>query len=49
MDCSMSIMNGYDASDAIRQYVRDINFMQPMIVAFTGHTEDEYVKMAWEH
>ena len=49
MDCSMPIMNGYDASDAIRQYVKDRNFMQPMIVACTGHTEDEYIKKAWEH
>jgi len=45
----MPIMNGYDASDAIRQYVKDRNFMQPMIVACTGHTEDEYIKKAWEH
>ena len=49
MDCSMPIMNGYDASDAIRQYVKDRNFIQPMIVACTGHTEDEYIKKAWEH
>ena len=23
--------------------------MQPMIVAITGHTEDEYIEKAWEN
>ena len=39
MDCSMPVMNGYEASIAIRNYVKNKNIMQPMIVACTGHTE----------
>ena len=49
MDCSMPIMNGYEASDAIRSFIRNKNFLQPMIVACTGHTEQEYIKKAWVH
>ena len=45
----MPIMDGYEASDKIRNYQR-VNFLQqPMIVACTGHSEDEYVKKAWRH
>ena len=49
MDCSMPIMNGYDASDEIRAFVRKNNYLQPMIIACTGHTENEYIKKAWIH
>ena len=49
MDCSMPIMNGYDASLAIRKFIDNKNYLQPMIVACTGHTEDEYIKKAWIH
>ncbi len=43
MDCSMPVMNGYEASDLIREFVRTKKLLQPMIVATTGHTENEYI------
>ena len=49
MDCSMPIMNGYDASDRIRNFVKTKNFLQPMIVATTGHTEKEFIDKCWVH
>ena len=49
MDCSMPVMNGYDASEAIRLFIKQRNYLQPLIVACTGHTEDEYIKKAWLH
>ena len=47
MDCSMPIMNGYDATDNIREFIRNKNLLQPMIVATTGHTEKEYINKCW--
>ena len=41
-------MNGYDAAIQIREYCDDKNIEQPYIVAITGHTEDNYVKKAFE-
>ena len=49
MDCSMPVMNGYEASREIRSFLKSNHFMQPMIVAITGHTEDEYIEKAWEN
>lgn len=49
MDCSMPIMDGYTAADKIRKFVKSINLEQPMIVALTGHTDEEYIKKAWIH
>ena len=49
MDCSMPILDGYDASDKIRLYLRNKQMPQPKIVACTGHVEEEYVKKTWRH
>ena len=49
MDCSMPIMDGYTAADKIRKFVKSVNLEQPMIVALTGHIEEEYIKKAWIH
>lgn len=46
MDCSMPVMDGYEATRSIRA-LRDIQ--QPMIVACTGHSEPEYIKKAYRH
>ena len=49
MDCSMPVMNGYEASDLIRDFVKTKKLIQPMIVATTGHTENEYIQKCWLH
>ena len=49
MDCSMPVMNGYDASDLIREFLNEKSMLQPMIIATTGHTEDEYINKCWVH
>lgn len=42
-------MDGYEATDKIRKFLRTNGLTQPMIVACTGHTENEYIKKAWRH
>ena len=37
MDCSMPVMNGYDASDLIREFLNEKEMPQSMIIATTGH------------
>ena len=49
MDCSMPILNGYDASSNIRRFIASKNYYQPMIVACTGHVEQQYINKAWDH
>ena len=49
MDLSMPILNGFEATDLIRNFTRRKNMFQPMIIACTGHTEDEYLQKAWSH
>ena len=43
MDCQMPIMDGFKATDKIRDYLRVQNLLQPKIIACTGHTEEEYI------
>jgi CheY-like chemotaxis protein len=45
----MPIMDGYTASEKIRKFIKKKGIEQPMIVACTGHTEEEYVKKAFIH
>ena len=44
MDCNMPILDGYDATKRIREYIFSKNLRQPVIIAVTGHTEDSYVQ-----
>jgi CheY-like chemotaxis protein len=46
MDLNMPIMDGYESTYHIRQYLMEQNLEQPIIVAITGHTEDSYVSKA---
>ena len=48
-DISMPVMNGYDASQEIREFYRQLQVPQPMIIACTGHMEEEFIKKAWLH
>ena len=45
----MPVLDGYEACDQIRNFYRENNILQPMVVACTGHTEEEYVQKAWRH
>ena len=45
----MPVMDGYEACEAIRNFVRKKNIFQPMVVGCTGHTEEEYIHKAWLH
>ena len=49
MDCSMPILDGYQASDQIKNYLKIRSDQLPMIVACTGHIEEEYIDRAWAH
>ena len=49
MDCSMPIMDGYEATMKIRNFSRVKRVLQPMIIACTGHSELEYIHKAWRY
>ena len=48
-DISMPIMDGYEVAEEIRNFYRLNGVQQPMIVACTGHVEEEFIKKAWTH
>ena len=46
MDCNMPFMDGYEATDKIRQYLFEKDILQPIVIGVTGHTEDSYIQRA---
>lgn len=42
-DLSMPVMDGYQATVKIRQYMANNLLRQPVIIACTGHTEQEFI------
>lgn len=48
-DISMPVMDGYEATSEIREFYRQNQVMQPMIVACTGHVEEQFIMKAWMH
>ena len=49
MDLSMPIMDGFEASLQIRNYLKTYDMPQPKIIACTGHLEEEYIQKAWRN
>jgi CheY-like chemotaxis protein len=43
----MPILDGYEATKQIRDYIHSQGLPQPVIIAITGHTEDSYVRKAY--
>ena len=39
MDCNMPVMDGYTATNQIRDYLYTKDLVQPIIIAVTGHVE----------
>ncbi len=46
MDCQMPFMDGYEATDKIRDFIYNQGAPQPIISAVTGHTEQAYIERA---
>lgn len=40
----MPVLDGYEATRQIRDYIYDVGLPQPIISAVTGHTEQLYVQ-----
>jgi CheY-like chemotaxis protein len=49
MDCQMPKMDGYKATDFIRALHEQHSVDQPVIIACTGHTENQFIEKAWRH
>ena len=43
MDLSMPIMDGYQATEKIRMFLKTKKMTQPMIIACTGHIQEEFI------
>ena len=39
-DISMPVMDGFEVADEVRDFYREVEVPQPMIVACTGHVEE---------
>ena len=48
-DLSMPIMDGFESSLHIRRFLRRNSLLQPLIVACTGHVQEEWIQKAWIH
>jgi len=48
MDCSMPFMDGYEACSQIRAHYSKTTQEQPYVVACTGHSEEEFIRKAWQ-
>ena len=46
MDCNMPKMDGYQATQRIRDFITELGVEQPLIVAISGHVEEQYIKRA---
>ena len=46
MDCNMPLMDGYETTKRIREYIFDAELDQPIISAVTGHSEQLYIEKA---
>ena len=42
----MPFMDGYEATDKIREFIHQQEASQPIISAVTGHTEQAYIERA---
>ena len=43
----MPFMDGFECSRSIRNYYNLQSIIQPLIIACTGHVEDNYISKAW--
>jgi len=48
-DISMPVMDGFEVAEEVRNFYRIVKAPQPMIVACTGHVEEQYILKAWTH
>ena len=46
MDCNMPAMDGYQATEHIRQHIKNLGKEQPYIIGISGHVEEDYRQRA---